>query len=501
MRFIALLLNTELPMIHGGHVMRVAAGLVGIVTILALAELARADTRPPNLVFVLADDLGYGDPGCYNKDSKIPTPNIDKLAAQGMRFTDAHTPSAVCTPTRYGILTGRYCWRTRLKRGVLQGYDPILIEPERLTVAGLLKRQGYATAGVGKWHLGLGTKKPTDYAAPLKPGPNSVGFDYFFGIPASLDMDPYVFIENERPTTAPTEKIAASEMRRKSGGGFWRAGASAPGFKHVDVLPRLTDKAVEIVQKQKKDKPFFLYFALTGPHTPWMPTDDFRGKSKAGFYGDFVAQVDASLGRVLKALDEAGLADNTLIVFTSDNGAHWIPEDIRQWQHRANDGLRGQKADIWDGGHRVPFIVRWPGKIAAGSVSKEPICLVDWMATAAAITEAKLPDDAAEDSFDISPVLLGKKLEKPIHEAIVHHSGDGTFGIRQGPWKLAMALGSHGFSAPQDIKPKPGEPQGQLYNLDDDPEEKTNLWLEKPEVVQRLTKILEKYKSEGRSRK
>jgi arylsulfatase A-like enzyme len=483
-----------------GISMRIVAVVVTLIAGLAFASSAHAE-RPPNLVFVLADDLGYGDPGCYNKDSKIPTPNIDRLATQGMRFTDAHTPSAVCTPTRYGIITGRYCWRTRLKRGVLLGYDPLLIEPERLTVAGLLKKQGYTTACVGKWHLGLGNAKRTDYAAPLKPGPNAVGFDYFFGIPASLDMDPYVFIENDRPTVAPTEKIAASEMRRKGGGGFWRAGAIAPGFKHVDVLPKLTDKAVEIIGKQTKDKPFFLYFPLTGPHTPWMPTDEFRGKSKAGFYGDFVNQVDASLGRVLKALDDAGLADNTLVVFTSDNGAHWLPEDIREWQHRANDGLRGQKADIWDGGHRVPFVARWPGKIAAGSTSKEPICLVDWMATAAAITGAKLPDNAAEDSFDISPVLLGKKLEEPIHEAIVHHSGSGAFGIRQGPWKLATVLGSHGFSEPRDIKPKPGEAQGQLYNLDDDPQEQKNLWLEKPEVVQRLTKILEKYKADGRSRK
>jgi arylsulfatase A-like enzyme len=231
-----------------------------------------------------------------------------------------------------------------------------------------------------------------------------------------------------------------------------------------------------------------------------MPTEEFRGKSSAGYYGDFVAQVDATLGRVVQALDKARLADNTLLIFTSDNGAHWLPQDINQWKHWANDGWRGQKADIWDGGHRVPFIARWPGKIEAGSTSKDLICLTDLLATAAALVGPKLRAEAGEDSFDITPVLLSKSRDKPIHEAIVHHSSDGTFGIRQGPWKLAMALGSHGFSNPKDIKPTPGGAGGQLYDLDADPEEKNNLWLAKPEIVNRLSALLEKYKTEGCSR-
>jgi arylsulfatase A-like enzyme len=461
---------------------------------------AAEPSKKPNIVFILADDLGYGDLGCYNKDSKIPTPNLDRLAAQGMRFTDAHTPCSVCTPTRYGILTGRYCWRTSLKRGVLQGYSPMLIEPKRLTVASLLKQHNYVTAGVGKWHLGLGDGEKTDYSKPLRPGPCSVGFDTYFGIPASLDMPPYVFLENEGVTEAPTATIADSAMRRKGGGGFWRGGAIAPHFKHIDVLPKITERAVEVVHKQAVDKPFFLYLALTAPHTPWMPTEPFRDKSKAGYYGDFVAQVDASVGRVLKALDDAKLADNTLLIFTSDNGAHWLPTDIEKWGHRANGDLRGQKADIWEGGHRVPFMVRWPGHVAAVSTSKELICLTDLMATVAAAIGAKLPADAGEDSYNLLPALRGDKLDKPIREAIVHHSSDGTFAIRQGPWKLAMALGSHGFSNPKNIKPEPDEAKGQLYNLDDDPQERNNLWLQKPEIVGRLTRLLEKYKSEGRSR-
>ncbi len=475
-------------------------GLVPFVFLTAPACAVEPAQRPPNIVFILADDLGYGDLPCYNKDSKIPTPNLDRLAAQSMRFTDAHTPSSVCSPTRYGILTGRYCWRTSLKRGVLNGYSPLLIEPKRMTVASLLKRHGYVTAGFGKWHLGLGDAAKTDFGKPLRPGPCSVGFDSFFGIPASLDMPPYVYIDNEGVAEAPTETIKDSAMRRKGGNGFWRGGAIAPHFKHVNVLPTLIERAAGFIGKQSADKPFFLYLALTAPHTPWMPTEAFRDKSKAGYYGDFVAQVDASVGQVLKTLEDAKLSGNTLLIFTSDNGAHWLPSDIEKWQHRANDGLRGQKSDLWDGGHRVPFLVRWPGHVRAGSTSKELICLTDFLATVAAVLGVKLPDDAGEDSYSILPALHGDKLGKPIREAIVHHSGDGTFAIRQGPWKLAMGLGSHGFSEPRNIKPKPGEAKGQLYNLDDDPREQRNLWLKQPEIVARLTALLDRYKREERSR-
>jgi arylsulfatase A-like enzyme len=477
-----------------------------MLALLILCMLAAAPTpaaepapRPPNIVFILADDLGYGDLRCYNEGSKIPTPNLDRLAAQGVRFTDAHTPSSLCTPTRYGILTGRYCWRTSLKRGVLNGYSPLLIDPKRLTAPALLKRHGYVTAGIGKWHLGLGDAEKTDFARPLRPGPRSVGFDSYFGIPASLDMPPFVFIENEGVTEAPTATTEGRQMSRRAGD-FWRAGAIAPHFKHVDVLPTLTEKAISFVRNQPTAKPFFLYLALTGPHTPWMPTEEFRDKSKAGRYGDFVAQVDASAGRVLKALDDAKLSDNTLVIFTSDNGAHWLPEDIEKWGHRANGGLRGQKSDLWEGGHRVPFLARWPGHVHAGGTSHELICLTDLMATVATVIGAELPADAGEDSYNILPALRGDRLAQPIREAIVHHSGDGTFAIRQGPWKLALALGSHGFSIPRDIKPKPGEAQGQLYKLDDDPAERDNLWLKHPEIVKRLTDLLEKYKSDGRSR-
>ncbi len=463
---------------------------------------AAADQTParPNIVLVMADDLGYGDPQCYNPKSNIPTPNIDRLAAAGMRFTDAHTPASVCSPTRYGLLTGRYAWRTRMKKGVLNGYSPALIEPGRMTLASLLQERGYRTACVGKWHLGLGAAPVADYSKPLVPGPNSVGFDESFIVPASLDMPPYVFVENDRPTTPPVERIEDSKMRRHGGGGFWRGGPIAAGFRHIDTLPTLTDRAVGFVNEQSLEAPFFLYFPLTAPHTPWMPTAEFRDRAQAGYYGDFVAQVDAALGALLDALADKHLADNTLVIFTSDNGAHWLPSDIDHWGHRANADWRGQKSDIWEGGHRVPFVVRWPGVVAADSSSDKTICLTDVMATVAAVVGRELPTDAGEDSFSFLSELVGQTPAAPQREAIVHHSGNGAFAIRQGHWKLATKLGSHGFSKPRTVEPVPGGPRGQLYHLGNDPAESRNLWLDEPEIVERLTALLNRYQRAGRSR-
>ncbi len=452
---------------------------------------------PPNIVVILADDMGYGDPGAWNPDSKIPTPHIDRLAAEGMRFTDAHSPSAVCTPTRYGLLTGRYAWRTRLTQGVLAGYSPNLIDTTRLTLPGMLRQAGYATAGIGKWHLGLGDAERTDYARPLRPGPVSLGFDYYFGIPSSLDFEPYVWFENDRVEQLPTDSIEASRPCCKED--FYRGGAIAPDFRHVDVLPRTVEKSVEYVM-QAGAKPFFLYVPFSAPHTPWLPIEPFQGSSGAGTYGDFAVQVDAGVGDILNALDEAGVAENTLVVFTSDNGAHWLPYEIEMFDHRANLNWRGMKADIHEGGHRVPFVARWPGRIEEGSVSHELISLVDLMATFASVTGQTLPDDAGEDSYDLTPVLFGESLEGPIREAAVHHSSNGTFAIRQGSWKLIEGLGSGGFTPPRSIKPGPGDPTGQLYHIEDDPGETNNLYAEHPEVVERLSALLNRYREQGYSR-
>ncbi len=469
--------------------MSAGGGLAGAGRLWAVRER-------PNIVYILADDLGWGDLGCYNRESAAPTPNADRLASQGVRFTDMHSPSAVCTPTRYGVMTGRYCWRSRLKKGVLNGYSPNLIEPDRLTVPGLLKSQGYYTAGVGKWHLGLGTKEQTDYSSPLTPGPRNHGFDYYYGIPASLDMDPYVYFENERVEALPTGRTDGQNSPR---GVFWRAGAAAPGFRVEDTLPKLTAKVLDVLRERVKTprQPLFFYFALTAPHTPWVPVQGFRGRSKAGDYGDFVTQVDDVVGQVTRLLDESNLGRNTLLVFTSDNGAHWTPEDKAKYAHRANANWRGMKADIWDAGHRIPFMARWPGRIRPNSVSRELGCLVDLAATVADVTGARLPRDAAEDSFSLAPALRGGR---GIRKAVVHHSNDGMFSIRQDNWKLSLGHGSGGFSQPVRLEVKAGEPEGELYDIAADPGETRDLYSARPDVVERLTELLEKWKSDGRSR-
>jgi arylsulfatase A-like enzyme len=493
----------------------------------AAAAAARTGTRP-NIIFILADDLGYGDLGCYNSSSKIPTPHLDRLAAAGIRFTDAHTPSAVCTPTRYGLLTGRYAWRTRLTSGVLDGFDPPLIEPDRLTVASLLKRQGYRTACIGKWHLGLqwvkkdgspvgqrteGGFRPgddVDYQHPISGGPLSVGFDYYFGIAASLDMSPYCFIENDRTVGIPN--VESSEDKSL----FLNqvAGVKTAGFKLAHVMPALVEKATKFILDQaRQPAPFFLYVPLSAPHLPIVPNEKFKGTSKAGNYGDFVVEVDDAVGSVMAALETAGAAQNTLIIFSSDNGGlwHWWnfaeTDDVSSGRvtprgqyvqdhgHASNGHWRGTKADIWEGGHRVPFLVRWPERVRGGAQCHQLICLTDFFATCADIAEAKLPDGAGPDSVSLLPVLLNPASKKPVRESLILHSLRGTFAVRHGEWKMIPARGSGGFSRPVTIAPAAGEPSGQLYNLRLDPAETKNLYRERSDMVRRLEKLLEDVRS------
>jgi len=477
--------------------------LLLLVTLPPQTEELSSTERPPSVVILLADDLGSGDLGCTNPQSLVPTPYLDQLAAAGMRLTDAHSPSAVCSPTRYALLTGRYAWRSRLKRGVLDGSSRALIEPGRATLASILSERGYRTACIGKWHLGLGGEQPTDYARPLRPGPQDVGFDSFFGIPASLDMEPYVYVRDSSPVEPPSEEVVGSKHRRQGGGGFWRKGRVSPGFRHAEVLPTLEREALAFLDvcARTPDTPFLLYMPLSAPHTPWLPAEEFQNKSGAGWYGDFVAQVDATVGSVLRALDEHGLASNTVVVFTSDNGAHWPVSDIERYGHAANLAWRGQKADIWEGGHRVPFLVRWPGVVEPGSVSSEPICLTDLFATCAALVGTKYTSDAGEDSVDLGPLLRGEQGSQPLREAIVHHSLSGVFAIRQGRWKLIEGRGSGGFTAPAKIEPEEGEPAGQLYDLERDPGERSNLYMGQPEVVARMTALLARYREQGHSRR
>jgi arylsulfatase A-like enzyme len=463
----------------------------------SLAASIEAATPSPNILYILADDLGWGDLSCYNPSSAIPTPNLDRFATQGVRFTDMHSPSSVCTPTRYGILTGRYCWRTQLKKGVLWGYSPNLIEPGRLTVPALLQKYGYTTAGIGKWHLGLGTAEKVDYSGRFSPGPLDHGFDSYFGIPASLDMEPYVYIDNDHAFERPTGTTPGQNSPR---GVFWRPGPIAPGFKIEEVLPTLEQRAVHfIATRREARKPFFLYLPLTAPHTPWVPGKAFRGRSKAGDYGDFVAQTDAVIGAVLGALDENKLSSNTLVFITSDNGAHWTPDDQQRFPHRANASWRGMKADIWEAGHRIPFLARWPGHIKPGSVSNQLGCLTDLAATVADVIGAKLLRNAAEDSFSLVPALTGVK-KGPVRETVVHHSSEGMFAIRQGPWKLALGLGSGGFSEPKTLPADASGVTGQLFNLASDPGETTNLFKQEPKVIADLSALLNRYQLQGFSR-
>ena len=447
------------------------------------------ETRRPHVVLVLADDMGMGDLGAYNADSKIPTPALDAIAAAGVRFTDAHSPSAVCTPTRYGVLTGRYAWRTHMKKWVLNGYSPLLIEEGRSTLASLAQAQGYWTKAVGKWHLGLGDADRTDYEAPLRPGPLEVGFDDAFLIPASLDMPPYLWVDGDAPEAAATETTEASAHRRQDGGGFWRAGPIAPGFTFEGVLPRIGAESVATIRehaRERPDRPLFLYVPLTAPHTPWVPNEPYHGASEAGWYGDFMAEVDATIGAIAAALDETGMADETLLLVTSDNGSHWPDADVETYGHDANLGLRGQKADIWEGGHRVPFLARWPERIAPDTECHELIGLIDLFATLSSLFGHELADDEAEDSFDVLPLLLGRPDARTPHDELVLHSGNGFFALREGDWKWIDRLGSGGFSDPRAQEATEDGPAGQLYHLGDDPDESENLWLAEPERVEAM---------------
>jgi arylsulfatase A-like enzyme len=490
--------------------------MLRLIFLLVFASVASA-AETPNIVVILCDDLGYGDLRCYNPDGKIPTPNFDRVAREGLRFTDAHTTSSVCTPTRYSLLTGRYNWRSRLQNGVLGGLSPRLIEPGRLTVASLLKAHGYTTSIVGKWHLGLGwVKHPgktvnelgiesaaqnwnVDYTQPFADGPLTLGFDRYFGIAASLDMVPYTFLENDRVTVVPTVE-KAFPMHAGRGDGQTRLGPAAPDFEAQDVLPAFTKKAVEFITADAKaGKPFFLYVPLASPHTPIVPRAEWSGKSGLNPYADFVMETDAALGEILDALDRSGVADNTLLLVTSDNGCSPQAkiEELAKLGHAVSGPLRGMKADLWEGGHRVPFLVRWPARVRPG-VSAQLVSLVDLLATCAEIVGAKLPDDAGEDSVSLLPILRGQ--DAPVRETLVHHSISGRFAVREGHWKLCLAPGSGGWSAPRDpAAKKQGLPDEQLYDLAADLGETQNRAATQPEVVARLLARLEKIVADGRS--
>ena len=474
--------------------------------------------RLPNIVYILADDLGYGDLSCYYPDSRIQTPNIDRLASEGMRFTDAHSPSSVCTPTRYAILTGQYCWRSDLPVGVLQGYGRMFLRDGRQTVPGLLRQAGYSTAVIGKWHLGLDwivreeyldsvqlltrdfdgvaavrdmKADWIDFSLPPERGPWTYGFDYSYILPASLDMPPYCYLENGILEGDLDDITEGNDLNTGFTGAFWRPGKMSTGYDFFEVLPTFIRKARQYIRDHAtEDRPFLLYLPLPAPHTPWVPTDEYGGLSGAGAYGDFVQMIDAMIGRVLDELEETGLSDNTLVFFTSDNGAYWPPAMQERFDHAPSGGFRGMKADIWEGGHRIPFIVRWPGVIPSDTKSDYLTCLTNLFATSAELTGLKTEPGQAEDSRSILPVLLGKDPEPP--GPVAHHSSRGVFALRSGNWKYIEGLGSGGFSAPAVEQAEPGGPAGQLYDLDRDPWEAENRYLQEPGLLEDLKNELRK---------
>lgn len=496
-----------------------------LLVLVILFSGCKGEKENPNIVIILADDLGFGDPQVYNSKSKIPTPNIDLLASEGMRFTDAHSPSSVCSPTRYGLLTGRYAWRTEMKKGVLWMWDKPLISTDRLTFPKMLKTKNYATACIGKWHLGwrwpsnqdeghMNDSIPIadntfegrnqlwekiDFSKDLGGGPLEAGFDYYFGDDVP-NFAPYTFFENNKLVKTP-DLIKPTDM-------YGGPGPMSAGWDLSRVMPEITKRAVKYIEEQsQKDNPFFLYFTLTAPHTPIAPEEQFKGKSEAGLYGDFVHEVDWSVGQIIEALKKSGEFENTLLVFTSDNGS---PQrdgtqmggaiaSVKRYGHDPSWPWRGMKSDVWEGGHRVPFIASWPTKIIPGAESRQLICLTDIISTVAKILSIEPGANTMEDSIDFSSVLLGKNEGNPIRQSIVHHSGDGTFAIRKGDWKLILGKDSGGFSKSLDIEGIPTETEGQLYNLSNDPSEQNNLYTDNPEKIKELTALLDHYKTVGYS--
>lgn len=490
----------------------------------------------PNVVIILADDMGYGDAGCDNPFARTCTPAIDQLAKDGIRFTDAHSAGALSGPSRYGLMTGRYFFRTPKKKEYW-GYLAPYINSDRLTLGALMKKVGYSTACIGKWHLGLNWQlkdntKPqiltpekfgytnTDFSAPVSGGPTELGFDYSFILPASLDMPPYVFVRNNRvvdPKVTLTadiyphkqsETVYAWDRKHTNGddiywerGVWWRNGEMSRSFRFEECLPTIVNEGLSFIEeKGRKKESFFLYMPLTGPHTPWLPTVQDKGSTELGTYGDFMASIDNVVKRVNDKLKELGLYENTMVIFASDNGGAWEESDIQQYVHQSNWSRRGQKGDAWDGGHHVPLIIRWPGHIQQSSVCNQTIGLVDIFATLADITKQELPKGQAEDSFSFKSILEGN-LNTPTRDPIIYLSGSGKLAIKKNDWKYIDCLGSGGFTAPVSLPIVKNGPKAQLYNLKDDPMESNNLYLKRQDKVNELSGLLKRLVDQGYSRK
>jgi arylsulfatase A-like enzyme len=472
--------------------------------------------------------MGYGDISSLNPESRIETPSIDQLTDQGIVFSEAHASASVCTPSRYGLLTGRYAFRSESGRKVGSGFNGPVIEKERETMASMLKKAGYTTACIGKWHLGLtwqtrkGSEKISydrqtgksnvDYRKKVLSGPNDYGFDYSFILPASLDMPPYLFLRDHK-VIDPRMKITSERYPRRQDatvdawdrkhtreqdiywgkGVWWREGEISNSFQVEKCMQELINECLSYIDKYARDqetKPFFLYLPLSGPHTPWTPSDPFKGKSGAGTYGDFVMDIDQGVGSIMDKLKSTGHYENTLIVFSSDNGAYWPQEEIELTGHESNRGRRGQKGDVWDGGHRIPLIISWPEKISQTQHYAHLVSLTDLFATLSELTGVPHTKGSGEDSYSFLPVLEGDTTVIT-RRSMIHHSSRGMFSIRNETWKYIDGMGSGGFTSPAKIEPEPGGAEGQLYQISDDPLESENLYLEFPIMVDRLRRQLQ----------
>jgi arylsulfatase A len=471
-----------------------------------------AEDRRPNVVVVLADDFGVGDIQAHYPENKIATPHLDRLVREGMSFTDAHSSSAVCSPTRYGLLTGRYNWRTRLQEWVIAAYEPPLIAADRPTLPGMLRQQGYRTGCIGKWHLGWDwpgrqpsrmTEKrngqaflPWDFTKPVQGGPTARGFDDFFGVDLP-NLPPFTFIQNDRAAPLPTAKFQPDPGEGIVLPRQFAGTPAAPDWRMQDILPTITERAVRYIHDRAQEpSPFCLYFSLTSPHEPVVPSPKFQGKSGIAPIADFVMETDWSVGQMMKAIDAAGIADHTIVVFTADNGhSHYTGwQELIDAGHQPSGPYRGHKGDIWEGGHRVPLVVRWPGHIEAAAKSDQLVCLTDLFATCADVVGAELPANGAEDSISFLPALLGTP-PRASRTSVVSHSNFGEFAYRDGPWKLVFRMSGPNLEASR------GKPTiAELYNLHSTIAETEDLSTRHPEIVARMTRDLEEVIGRGATR-
>ena len=497
--------------------------------LISCADQASEAPALPNILFILADDLGYGDVACYNPESKIPTPNLDQLAREGMRFTDAHSPSTVCTPTRYSILTGRMAFRTGMRSVFVGVQGPSLIAADRLTLPQMLREKGYTTACTGKWHIGMtffneqgdtikdrGVKgvQEIDYTRSIPDGPIHRGFDQFYGTVSCPTTDwLYAYVDGDRIPVPATQLLDKTKLPKHPYAKDCRRGMVADNFNHEEVDLVFLEKSQTFLEQHVQntpDKPFFLYHSMQAVHLPSFPADAFKGKTNSGPHGDFIFEMDYIVGELLQTLERLGVAENTIVMFASDNGPE-VPTvlDMRKtYQHDGARPWRGVKRDQWEGGHRIPFIVRWPGKVAPNTTSSQLISLTDVMATCAAIVETSLPDQAAEDSYNLLPALLGTQGNKPIRRYLLEQTISLAMSIRDGNWKYLDHKGSGGNNydrpgewgmSPYKLEDTDPDAPGQLYDLETDPGETTNLYSKHPEIVTHLKAKLEEFKKSGRS--